>query len=339
MLVRADPVTNTISLLSFPRDLIVPIYCRSGFVANDRINSAFARCGSVGSLNTVHHLTGLPISYLIKVDFHGFKEVVDQLGGVWMDVDQPLLQPQRRHVCHRFSRTSTFSLVIRSFQADRRSSSFRFRHTDSDLYRLARQQEFVRAFKEQVSKNFRCQHLAGDRFRRSRTNVEVAGHVTDSIVLSYAKFAATLPGGHFFQDKISNISGYAELQASSTSIQDAVTQFVNPDVTVAKVANATALGTKVKTKAPSPQQDDRDRVERQRRLRVRRRTRTSCSRSAATRWCGRRTISSRTRRRPTTSSSKIYFDPKQNGSKLAANGAAEAHAAGRYRAACRRARY
>src|SRR5665213_1226786 len=44
MLMRADPETQTISLLSFPRDLIVPIYCKGSFVANDRINSAFSRC-------------------------------------------------------------------------------------------------------------------------------------------------------------------------------------------------------------------------------------------------------------------------------------------------------
>src|SRR5438093_236970 len=88
MLVRADPSTKTISLLSFPRDLIVPIYCKTGFVTDDRINSAFSRCGSTGTLETVKHLTGLPVNYLIKVDFHGFKEIVDQLGGVWIDVDR-----------------------------------------------------------------------------------------------------------------------------------------------------------------------------------------------------------------------------------------------------------
>ena len=41
MLVRADPQTKSISLLSFPRDLIVSVYCHGHFVAHDRINSAF----------------------------------------------------------------------------------------------------------------------------------------------------------------------------------------------------------------------------------------------------------------------------------------------------------
>ncbi|MGN6798094.1 MAG: LCP family protein, partial [Gaiellaceae bacterium] len=84
MLVRADPSTNTISLLSFPRDLDVPIYCprtktdSTGYVASsdDRINSAYSRCGPTGTVLTIKHLTGLPINYLITVNFHGFKEVV-----------------------------------------------------------------------------------------------------------------------------------------------------------------------------------------------------------------------------------------------------------------------
>src|SRR5205085_9124438 len=89
MLIRADPLTKTISLLSFPRDILVPIYCNPSYPdATDRINSAYARCGPKGTLLTVKHLTGLPINYLITVNFHGFKQVVDKLGGVWMDVDR-----------------------------------------------------------------------------------------------------------------------------------------------------------------------------------------------------------------------------------------------------------
>ena len=67
MLIRADPETKTISLLSFPRDLDVPIYCGSSasdsvghVVTTDRINSAYSRCGSKGTVLTIKHLTSLP---------------------------------------------------------------------------------------------------------------------------------------------------------------------------------------------------------------------------------------------------------------------------------------
>ena len=57
MLIRADPVTNSISLLSFPRDLGVPIYCGATPITVDRINSAYAAAASKGTLLTVKHLT------------------------------------------------------------------------------------------------------------------------------------------------------------------------------------------------------------------------------------------------------------------------------------------
>src|SRR5438093_660567 len=255
MLVRADPSTKTISLLSFPRDLIVPIYCKTGFVTDDRINSAFSRCGSTGTLETVQHLTGLPVNYLIKVDFHGFKEIVDQLGGVWIDVDR---RYYNRNVGSYATNFANINLQP-GYQLLGGGSALefvRYRHTDSDLYRLARQQAFVRSFKEQVAKNFDLTKLQGI-VTSVTENVEVAACkacLSDTTVLRYALFAATLPNGHFFQNRINNVEGYSELRASTASIQDAVTQFVNPDVTIAKVANATALGKKLKTKTPPPQQ-------------------------------------------------------------------------------------
>src|SRR5262249_48245151 len=49
MLLRADPINHTLSLLSFPRDLWVPIYCNGGgSITTDRINSAWAHCGGNG---------------------------------------------------------------------------------------------------------------------------------------------------------------------------------------------------------------------------------------------------------------------------------------------------
>src|SRR5262249_50683947 len=72
MLLRADPINHPLSLLSFPRDLEVPIYCSaSAPITTDRINSAWGHCGNNGPsavLNTMHHLTGLNINYLITLD-------------------------------------------------------------------------------------------------------------------------------------------------------------------------------------------------------------------------------------------------------------------------------
>jgi LCP family protein required for cell wall assembly len=251
MLIRADPRSKTISLLSFPRDLSVPIWCNHHDYGYGKINSAYAYCGPEGSLETVKELTGIPINYLITVDFHGFKEIVDQFGGVYLDIDRRYYNPPGDGYA-AIDIEPGYQLLTGGAALD----FVRYRHTDSDFYRLARQQEFVRAFKEQISQHF-------DPFDLPRMvstitkNIEVGGNFSGGTVLSYALLAATLPAGHFLQPRIdassySPVPGSSNVTTSTQAIQSVVQQFVNPNVGVAKVANATALGVKIKTNAPPP---------------------------------------------------------------------------------------
>ncbi|HST13402.1 MAG TPA: LCP family protein [Gaiellaceae bacterium] len=261
MLVRADPSTKTISLLSFPRDLDVPIYCprsktdTQGYVAssNDRINSAYSRCGETGTVLTIKHLTGLPIQFLITVNFHGFKEVVDKLGGVWMDVDR---RYYNRNTGAYYNDYANINLQpgYQQLTGQQALDFVRFRHTDDDLHRNARQQEFVQALRAQISKNFSYLELPS-LVGSITKNIEVGegGHsLSGNQVIQYALFAQTLPAGHVFQNRIENVQCTLGCQASSTDIQNAVNSFQNPDVESSKNANAAALGIKIKQKTPPP---------------------------------------------------------------------------------------
>ncbi len=253
MLIRADPVTKSISLLSFPRDLGVPIYCGASPITVDRINSAYSRCGVKGTLLTVKHLTNLKINYLITVNFHGFKEVVDKLGGVWMDIDR---RYYNRNTGSAYDNYANIDLQpgYQKLTGGQALDFVRFRHTDDDYHRLARQQQFVRAFKEQVAQSFDFTKLP-ELVNAIVSNIEVAegGHkLQGSEVLSYAFFAKDLPGGHFFQPKIQGVNGFSVTAAPPGAIQKAVGEFENPDVGSSKAANAAALGRHVKSKAPPP---------------------------------------------------------------------------------------
>ncbi len=253
MLVRADPQTKTISLLSFPRDLDVPIYCGATPSGTDRINSAYSRCGPKGSLLTIKHLTGLPVNYLITVNFHGFKEVVDTLGGVWMDVDRRYYNKNTGSYANNYANIN-LQPGYQQLSGQEALDFVRFRHTDSDLFRNARQQQFVRAFKEQVARSFSYTSIPG-LVGSITKNIEVGegGHALQlDQVISYALFAQSLPGGHLFQDKIANVQCSIGCTASTSDIQAAVDSFQNPDVQAPKDANAAALGQKIKHKAPPP---------------------------------------------------------------------------------------
>ena len=254
MLIRADPVTKTISLLSFPRDLRVPIYCagKNGGAAvpygTERINSAYSTCGLTGSLETVRHLTGLPINYLISVNFLGFIGVVNKLGGVWLDVD-------RRYYNKNVGTSETDYANIdlqpgyQHLTGKQALDFVRFRHTDSDLYRLARQQLFVGAARQQVAKSLGLSTVLGivnTVTQNHYMEVERGGRAVNlSDIKKYASFAYNLPHGHVFQVKIQNITGQNELSTSQSNVDDAVQQFLNPNVDEASVQTATALGRKL----------------------------------------------------------------------------------------------
>ncbi len=90
MLVRVDPRTKYISLLSLPRDLHVNI----PGVGTDKINAALLDGGYKLALKTVENYTGLDVNYLITVDFSGFTKLVGSFGGVYVPV-RPVLLPRQ----------------------------------------------------------------------------------------------------------------------------------------------------------------------------------------------------------------------------------------------------
>src|SRR3954470_18305520 len=199
MLIRTDPDSHTVSMLSFPRDMAVEIHCpgRGSFV--DKINAAYPLCGPSGPLETIKNLTHVPINYLISVNFVGFIQVVNKLGGVYIDVDRRYFNDH----------TGPFGYAAINLQAGYQRLSgkqaldfVRYRHTDSDLYRVARQQMFVRAFKDQIKASAGPLDLPKV-IKTITKNVEVGvggnSELDGRTVLEYALFAYSLPPGHFFQ--------------------------------------------------------------------------------------------------------------------------------------------
>src|SRR4051812_19248483 len=247
MLIRTDPDSHTVSMLSFPRDMAVEIHCpgRGSFV--DKINAAYPLCGPSGPLETIKNLTNIPINYLISVNFVGFIQVVNKLGGVYIDVDRRYFN----------DRTGPFGFAAINLQAGyqrlngKQALDFvRYRHTDSDLYRVARQQMFVRAAKEQLARFSRL-HVAS-LLGTVKRNVEVGrsgGSGVDlSTMLNYALFFHGLPGGHFVQVRIQGLEGQTDLTTAPQNISDAVQAFLNPDPEAPEKANAAALREKYKPK-------------------------------------------------------------------------------------------
>jgi LCP family protein required for cell wall assembly len=94
MVVAVDLAAREVGVISFPRDLWV----RIPTVGENRINTAtfFGELyryptGGIGLLaDTIHRNFGIRLDHYVKINFEGFKQVVDALGGVDITVDCPL---------------------------------------------------------------------------------------------------------------------------------------------------------------------------------------------------------------------------------------------------------
>jgi LCP family protein required for cell wall assembly len=255
MLLRADPQEKAISMLSFPRDLIVNVTCPGKPTFRGRINAAYTECGARGTLETVKDLTGLPINYLITVNFHGFKQIVDKLGGVWMDIDRRYYNRNTGSAATNYADIDLHAGYQRLNGSDA-LSFVRYRHTDSDFYRVIRQQMFVKALKQQIQHSFspfKLPGIVGAITKNVEVGVGGGDGLTGKTVLSYALFAYGLPAGHFFQAKIQGLSGYADVTTSDQNLQDAIRQFTTPDVAAPTKATDVTLGRRIRSAAPSPQ--------------------------------------------------------------------------------------
>jgi len=84
MLARVDESAKKVTLVSLPRDLMVDI---EGHGAS-KLNSALTYGGFSGAIDAASKLAGVPISYYAVVYFSGFKQLVDDLGGVTVEVPE-----------------------------------------------------------------------------------------------------------------------------------------------------------------------------------------------------------------------------------------------------------
>ena len=145
LVVRVEPDRRRVSMLSIPRDLVVPI---AGTGTENRINAALT-VGPGQLVTTIEQNFGIPIHHYVLIDFDGFRAIVDALDGI--DVRFPY--PSRdlksgldvnEAGCHHLNGGRALALA--------RSRYFSYQldgvwHSDpwADLGRIRRQQAFLQA--------------------------------------------------------------------------------------------------------------------------------------------------------------------------------------------------
>ncbi|PIE82350.1 MAG: hypothetical protein CSA11_00980 [Chloroflexi bacterium] len=153
MVASIDPETETISILSVPRDLYVSIPGRG----RDRINTAFVY-GSAGNspeggaslaMQTVAYNLGVPVDHYVMVDFSAVIRGIDILGGIDVYVPQPLNDPTYPDMNYGYD-PLYIPAGTQHLDGELALKYARTRHVDNDFGRASRQQQVILAARDKA---------------------------------------------------------------------------------------------------------------------------------------------------------------------------------------------
>ena len=136
MLASIDTAEKKASLISIPRDLFLK-YPDGNF---RRVNAAYAIDGAELARKLVSNFLGVPLDFYLVVDYEGFKEIVDLMGGVEITVEERLQYTDEAGNLNIDIEPGTQTL-----NGEEAMGYVRYRGNQSDLQRINRQQKFLKA--------------------------------------------------------------------------------------------------------------------------------------------------------------------------------------------------
>lgn len=139
---------GSVSLLSIPRDLWVEIPGHG----EARINEAFQDGGPFEAMMTVQQNLGVPVNYYALVSYEAFEKLIDDLGGVTIDVPQDIDDPTFPAADEIHYEPFHITQGIHHLNGHEALRYARTRHADTDFGRAGRQQQVLMAVKEQLMK-------------------------------------------------------------------------------------------------------------------------------------------------------------------------------------------
>lgn len=221
MLVHIDPDQNFVSVLSIPRDLRVEI---PGY-GRQKINAAYALKGAEKAIETVQSVTGVDLDHYVNVDFDAFRQLTTELEGIYVDVDRRYYYPG-----------DDYEIIniwpgYQALAGENALDYVRFRHDgNNDFGRIQRQQRFLRAAKDQVSKwdaALKIPALVDVLARNVTTDMDDTAQI-----LSLAVWGMRLQGGRVKQVELSvttdTIGGASYVIASDAAMREAVRDLMDP---------------------------------------------------------------------------------------------------------------
>jgi LCP family protein required for cell wall assembly len=149
ILLRLDAQQNLISVMSIPRDLKTEIPGHG----TEKFNAAYSDGGTKLTLRVIEEMTGLVPNHVINVDFLGFVRAVDAIGCVYTDVDRRYYHSNAEVAPESAEEYSEIDIKpgYQKLCGKKALEYVRYRHTDTDIVRSARQQSFLSQARHQIS--------------------------------------------------------------------------------------------------------------------------------------------------------------------------------------------
>ncbi|HYF64657.1 MAG TPA: LCP family protein [Herpetosiphonaceae bacterium] len=235
LLLHIDPLSNTAALLSFARDLWVPL---GGNGPHVKINAGYSSGESEGgpqggaerARDTVAALVNQPIDHVVVITFEGMIKTVDALGGVEIDVETEIYDAEYP--------TFDYGYMVAHFLPGRQTMDgftalvySRTRHADSDFARGRRQQQVILGIAEKLRERLKDGDMIANmalinelygyleytdlplaeaaRYGRQLSAIDPGSVARDAVDLDYGYATSTLDGAYIIEPDIPAIQQLA----------------------------------------------------------------------------------------------------------------------------------
>lgn len=138
------PSDGRMLLVSIPRDMYVDIIGREG---KDKINHAYAFGGPGMTMDTVEQFLDAPVNHYASINFEGFRDVIDAMGGIALPIEEDIVNKGYGH--DKFTIKGGQDL----YDGTDALNFVRYREdAGGDMNRTERHQQFLHAIIEKATK-------------------------------------------------------------------------------------------------------------------------------------------------------------------------------------------
>jgi len=211
MVARFDPANKTVTLLSIPRDLWVDIPGNGSIQGPNRINAAY-NTGPDLLIQTIEQQLGININHYVSVNFPGFSDMVNALGGITLDFPTPIKDAYTgldvaQTGCQTVNGIVALQLVRSRHLQYVDSNGYWESDGLSDFSRIQRQDAFFRAVLAKINTSVTNPLAINSFIGAAVGNMTIDDTLTEADLYNIAQDFRGLPSSHFITETLPTI-GY-----------------------------------------------------------------------------------------------------------------------------------